>query len=387
MRGQENADVLSPVFPPPSTLLPLRVCYVIWSLELGGAEQVLMRLASGMRRRGHAVSIVTLNAAGVYAPHMTGQGVDVIPLHKRGTYDITVVWRMARVLKRLRPDVVHTHLWGASVWGRLAAWLAGVQIIIAHEHGMQPWRGRFHFACDRWLAKVTYRILFASEQVLRVYHERTGIGLSRCAVIPNGVNIHPVTQDRTTFRRARGWSAEERVFISVGRLSPEKGYADLLEAFAGVVTQLPHARLVLVGDGEERAALQDLQGRIGLNGQVTFAGRQDDVASWLAAGDVYVQPSRREGLPLAVLEAMVAGLPVVATAVGDVPRLITDGREGHLVAAGQPQALAAKLVAVGQNLGAQQPVVDAAKRLVASRYCDEGMVAAVEAVYAQGQRR
>jgi len=366
---------------------PLRITYIIWSLELGGAEQVLMRLAAGMRKRGHTVSIVTLNAPGVYAPQMSAQGIEVIPMRKRGTYDFSVIWRMARALKRLHPDVVHTHLWGAGLWGRLAARLARVRVIIAHEHGMQPWRGRFHFACDRWLAKVTSRILFASEQVLRVYHERTGISLSQCAVIPNGVNVRPVTQDRTTFRRARGWSADDRVFLSVGRLSPEKGYADLLEAFAIVAKQLPSARLVLVGDGEERAALQDLRGRIGLNGQVMFAGRQDDVASWLAAGDIYVQPSRREGLPLAVLEAMAAGLPVVATAVGDVPRLITDGREGHLVAAEQPKALAAKLVAVGQNLDAQRSIVDAAKWLVASRYSDEGMVAAVEAVYAEARSR
>jgi UDP:flavonoid glycosyltransferase YjiC (YdhE family) len=112
----------------------MNIGYVIWSLELGGAEQVLMRLATGMRQRGHGVTIFT---PGRFAPQMQAQGIAVIAMRKHGPYDLSVIWRLRRAFRASRLDVVHTHLWGAGFWGRIAAQLAGVRVVIAHEHGMQ----------------------------------------------------------------------------------------------------------------------------------------------------------------------------------------------------------------------------------------------------------
>ena len=374
---------------PPSTLHPLpsnlqppvRVCYIIWSLGLGGAEQVVIRLATGLDRRRFQPIVCCLNDVGPFADQATRVGIEVIALNKRPGIDLVMLWRLIRLMKQQRVDIIHTHLWGANFWGRIAGRLAGVPVIIAHEHGMQPWRSRWHFLCDRWLAGLTHRILFASQEVMRTYLDRTGMAASKCAVIPNGVSVSLTGSDRAALRRRHGWSEQDRIIVSVGRLSPEKGYEDLLHAFARVITQMPQARLVLVGDGVERASLETLRTRAGLNGQVTFTGRQGDITSWLGAADLYVQPSRREGLPLAVLEAMAAGLPVIATRVGDLSQLITDGQEGYLVPSADPEALATKLLDVLGHLDQQRPIIEAAKQLVQQRYSSEQMIQAIEAVY------
>lgn len=359
--------------------VPVKVLYLIWSLGLGGAEQVVLRLAAGLDRRRFEPMICCLNEPGPFAPDATRHGIRVVALGKRGPLDLAIVGRLIRLMRAQRVAVVHTHLWGANFWGRIAARFARVPVIIAHEHGMQPWRGSFHFLADRWLARLTDRIIFVSHHVRELYVQRSGADALKCRVISNGVSSDGLKTDRQILRQELGWGPADRVVLSIGRLSPEKGYDDLLRAFAAA--KLPSAHLVLVGGGPEHEALHALHRELGLNGRVTFAGVQHEVARWLAAADLYVQPSRREGLPLALLEAMAAGVPVIATSVGDVGHLITDGQDGHLVPSNDPTALAAKLSAVLRALDRQQPLIEAAKRMVHAKYSERQMVHAVESMY------
>ncbi len=359
----------------------IKIGFVIWSLGLGGAEQVVIRLATGLVRRGHEVTVFTLNDPGVFADKMTLLGIPVISVEKRGKVDFAVLRKLAGEFRSRKIEVVHTHLWGANFWGRIAARMAGVPVVIAHEHGMQPWRKGLHFFLDRILAPACDLVLFASREVMEGYRKKTGIPQSKCRFLPNGVACDYETEDREFLRRHMGWLASDRVILSVGRLSPEKGHEDLLRAFAEVVRLMPRAKLVLVGDGPQRGALQELGKRLGLDGQVVFAGFQDDVSRWLIGADVYVQPSRREGLPLAVLEAMVLGLPVIATRVGDMEQVIESGQEGYLVPPEDPEAIAEKLLDVLQHPDLQGPVTAAARRTVQERFSLDRMVEAVEEIY------
>lgn len=357
--------------------------FVIWSLGLGGAEQVVIRLAAGLDRRRFTPVICCLNEPGPFASQAASHGIEVIALRKRPGVDLAMLWRLTRLMRARRIRIVHPHLWGANCWGRLAAYLSRVPVILAHEHGLQPWRGRWHFLCDRWLGRVTHRVLFASHDVMESYSRRTGIPAARCQVIPNGVETAPLPQRREALRQAHGWAAEERVIVSVGRHVPEKGYEDLLTATASLAKQLPRVRVVLIGDGPDRARLEALKAQLGVNGHVVFAGRlpQEQVAQWVAAADVYVQPSRAEALPLAVLEAMAAGVPVIATRVGDLQRLIADGRTGHLVPPADPGALAATIRDVLQHPDRERAIAEAAQAMVRQRHSHAGMMRAVEQVY------
>lgn len=371
----------SPVPRSPSAVspTPVRVMYIIWSLGLGGAEQVVLRLAAGLDRRRFEPMICCLDEPGPFAPAAARHGIRVVALGKRGPLDLAIIGRLIRLMQAQRIAVVHTHLWGANFWGRIAARFARVPVVIAHEHGMQPWRGSFHFLADRWLSPWTDRIIFVSHQVRELYLQRSGADALKCRVISNGVSSNGMRTDRQALRQALGWDSADRIVLSIGRLSPEKGYDDLLRAFAAAT--LPSTHLVLVGGGPEHQALHALHLELGLRGRVTFAGVQHEVARWLSAADLYVQPSRREGLPLALLEAMAAGVPVIATRVGDVGHLITDGQDGHLVPSNDPTALAAKMTTILRALDHQRPLIDAAKRLVREKYSEQQMVHAVESMY------
>ncbi|MBI3009982.1 MAG: glycosyltransferase [Candidatus Omnitrophica bacterium] len=360
----------------------LRIGYVIWSLGLGGAEQVVLRLASHMKRLGNHVVVFTLNQPGVFASSLATDGIEVISVEKRSRYDFSVLWRLIRQFRKHRLHIVHTHLWGANVWGRVAARLSRVPVVIVHEHGMQSWRSSWHFRLDRWLAPLASRILFVSRKVMNDYLARTGISPARCRFIANGVDCQAPVSDRMTQRRAFGWKEDERIILSIGRLSEEKGYEDLLTAFADVARTQPKVKLVILGEGTQRNDLERLKDSYGLNGQVHMAGLQQNVWPYLAAADLYVQPSRREGLPLAVLEAMASGLPVIATEVGDLKDTIQQGHEGHLVPPQDPKALASSMKEMLQmQPDRRQILVEAAKQKIEKHYSLQQMLKAVEQTY------
>lgn len=361
--------------------VPKKVMYVIWSLEIGGAERVVAHLAKGLDRTKYAPMVVCLNHPGALAAELAEAGVPVIALHKRGGLDLGLLDRLTQLMREHRPAVVHTHLWGAGLWGRMAAQRAGVPVIIAHEHGMQPWRGAAHFLADRYLLGATRRVLFASRDVMADYARRVPGAGKKSHWLRNGVEA-PGASDRAAMRRRQGWAESDRIILSIGRLSPEKGHTDLLAAFGKLAATCPAAKLVIVGTGPEQAALEALQAKLGLNGRVMLAGAQADVAPWLAAADVYVQPSRREALSLAVLEAMMAGVPVVATRVGDMPQVITHGHSGYLVPADDPHALTEAILEILNNPAPARAAAAAAREAARAEYSLERMVRDVESIYA-----
>jgi glycosyltransferase involved in cell wall biosynthesis len=360
---------------------PARVLYVIWSLEMGGAERIVESLAAGIDRRRFTPVVACLNHPGRLAASLRQRGVRVIALHKGPGVDWRALRRLATLMRRLRIDVVHAHLWGGNLWGRLAGRLCGVRAIVIQEHGLQPWRGRLHWWLDRRLLGLADRVLFVSERAMRDYRSRTGASAARCVLIPNGIEWDARGLDRASARRQLGWEPDERVIVSIGRLVPEKGHEDLLKALGLLRRQGEAVRVVLIGDGPHRPALMHLQARQGLDGSVVFAGTQDDVAPWLVGADAYVQPSRREALPLALLEAMAAGVPVIATRVGEVERLIRHGREGFLVPPADPAALAGTLLEVLRIPEQARHVAARAQQLVQSQYSRARMLDSVQALY------
>jgi glycosyltransferase involved in cell wall biosynthesis len=360
---------------------PLKVAQLIWSLEVGGAERVVVTLAEHLDRERYEPIVICQNQEGHLAKQLKASGVPVIALHKKPGLDLGMLRKLIRVLRDERVDILHTHLFGSAFWGRLAGRLAGVRCIFIHEHGMQPWRSSRHFFVDRVLAGGARRYLFASEKVRDTYISKTGVPADKCVLVPNGVPCAVADRRREQFRTENGWVETDRIIVSIGRLSKEKGHADLVMAFADVHSTHADTRLVLIGDGPERSALESLVKECRLDGAVYFAGTQDDVQSWLAAADLYVQPSIREGLSLAVLEAMGAALPVIATRVGDIEKVIEDGRSGYLVEPGDNKALSVCILKLLANLHELDTLRQAAQSIVRDRYSQDAMVRFVEKLY------
>jgi glycosyltransferase involved in cell wall biosynthesis len=320
--------------------------YVIWSLQMGGAERVVADLALRLDRKRFAPLVCCLNFKGQLASELEAEGIPVFVLDKRPKLDPWLVPRLVRLMRRERAQVVHTHLWTASFWGRIAGLVARVPALVVTEHNIDLWRGRWHLLADRTLARRTCHFVFVSREVERFYRDHLPLREGGFEVVHNGVAPWPRrhNSDPQAARQRLGLPAEGPVVGVIGRLEARKGHRHFLDALARLRRQDPRLVGLIVGEGREREALLAQRKALGLDEVVRLPGFWPDLAEALDAIDVFVLPSLMEGHPLAILEAMAAAKPVVATAVGGNAEAIEDGRSGLLVPPADPSALAAGIL-------------------------------------------
>lgn len=295
-------------------MVHLRILHVITGLAAGGAEQQLRLLLPHLTAR---CEVAALTNPGIVAESMRSAGFTVHHLGMRGNRDLSTVARLARLMKAGRYEVVHTHLYRACVYGRLAARLARVPAIVATEHsiGDALIEGRRKSAAVRALYLASERLGQVTVAVSDTVAERLaqwGVRRSRIEVIANGIDgrvfrYDPYVRGRT--RTRLGLPQDAFVVGGVGRLDPGKRFDLLLDA----VKDVPDAFVLLVGAGPERPRLEDLARDLGVESRVVFAGESTGIAPLLSAMDVLAAPSREETFGLAVLEGLAAGLPVLYT--------------------------------------------------------------------------
>ncbi|HYO48301.1 MAG TPA: glycosyltransferase, partial [Chloroflexia bacterium] len=304
----------------------------------GGAEKALVDLALRLDRTRYNVTVCATRSAGNYQPMLEAAGVQTFVLDRRSRWETHKLIGLARLMRRQRVHILHTHLFGSNTWGRILGKLAGVPVIIAHEHWSS--KSQREVWVDKLLYRLSDRILVPSEASKRMVMEVEGIPDRHLHVIYNGIDRAQFAprSDRAETRSELGIPDGIQVIGTVGRLSVEKGGVDLLiKAVARLRNDHPQARLVVVGDGPLREGLEEVAARLGKD--VIFTGTRTDVARLLNAMDIFVLPSLHEAFPIAILEAMAVRLPVVATRVGGVPEVIQDGTTGLLVPPNDEQAL------------------------------------------------
>lgn len=337
-----------------------RIAHVLSSFELGGQERVALELAAAQIRRGHDVAAVSLAPLphGPLASELRSRGVTVHAVPKGPGFDARLVVRLAALLRSEGIDVVHTHNPQPLAYGAAAGRLAN-RTIVHTKHGVNPARGR-----RLWLRRIGGHLAHAyvavSEATAGVARENRECPSGRLVVIPNGVDLDAYRSDPAARRAVRdelGIPHDSWLFGTVGRMSVEKDHALLVRAVGPLLG--PNARLLVVGDGSEmekvRAEAMPYQP------WVVLTGLRRDVARVLASLDVFVLSSRSEGLPLALLEAMATGLPVVATQVGGVAEVLEHGSAGLLVPPGDEASLRRSLAALMADRGAAQELGDHAR--------------------------
>ncbi len=291
----------------------MRVLHVITGLAAGGAEGQLRLL---LQRTRHQAEVVTLYNAGVVAGQIRAEGVRVTDLGMRSNTEVGALARLARIIRGGRYDVVHTHLYRASLYGRLAARSVGVPRIVATEHSLldDQLEGRPTTRGVRLLYRVgeaAGQCTVAVSDAVRANLLRWDIAPERVVRVPNGIDLDALAfepRERAEVRRGLGIPATAQVVGAVGRLHPGKRFDELVEVLAPTLG--PHRRLLVVGEGTEREALTALAARAGVADAVHLVGEQT-VAPYLSAMDVLASPSRYETFGLAVLEGLASGLPVV----------------------------------------------------------------------------
>lgn len=309
----------------------MRILHVIESLDFGGAEKVTVSLANGMAET-HDVTVCCLKRVGALGNQLDRR-VRVVCLDKRDGNDYRLPWRLARLIREHGHDVVHTHNWAVFLEGGFAGRLAGVRTLLHTVHGPYPEypstpRARLKLslrhALERRLARRFRRIVTVSDAIRGYITKDIRIPADRLVTVHNGIPAiggYAPRPERATV-----------TFMTVGRLAPIKNHVMMLRAFRELATTDPRVRLVIVGDGPERPAIEDFVREHRLADRVTLPGFRDDIAALLPEADVLLLTSRYEGISIALLEAMRAGLPAIGTAVGGIPETIRDDRTGLLVA-------------------------------------------------------
>lgn len=329
----------------------MHIAHIVDFLVVGGAQKLLVSFALAARRRGVKMTVIALYPV-VPEPHIQQElralGVEVVEFGVQRLLDFWQTVRIARYLRRAQFDVVHTHLPYATIIGGVAARIAGAPLVTT-IHSTGHGRKQAIYRIETLVMRLLFDRVIAVGQVVVDAH-RPFMAQKPMEVIRNAVEvIAPLAADeRRAVRREVCGSDQRPIIISVGRLDGPKAPHDLMMAFASVRRQHPDAFLAIAGRGllydELVAQIAEQQ----LDEHAVLLGNRSDVPRLLAASDIYASASRLEGLPMSVLEAMAAGLPVVATSVGEVPLVVSDER-GTLVPPGKPESLAAAITAMLDN--------------------------------------
>lgn len=312
----------------------MRIVHVIPTLDRSGAEKQLVLLARGLKERGFDPRVIVLTRDGPLRADVESAGVEVALIGKRTRFDPGAFLRLTQTLKDLRPDVVQTWLFAGNSYGRVAALRAGVKTIVASERSVDPWKSGWQFALDGWLAKRTARIAVNSSGT-RDFYVGHGLPADKFTIIPNAVvPAPPPSRSKADLLAELGLPPDSRLVADIGRLWPQKRHDDLIWAADLLKVVRSDVHLLIVGEGPLRHKLERFRRQVEIEDRVHFLGHRDDVPQWLGLVDALWLGSGYEGQPNVVLEAMAAGVPVVATDIPGTRDLVVPGETGYLVPVG-----------------------------------------------------
>ncbi len=323
-----------------------KILFVTTGLAYGGAETQLKELAIRLKRRGWSVRIASMLPPAAYVDELQQAGIPIDNLHmRRKVPDPRALFRLARIIREWRPEVVHAHMVHANLLARLTRLLAPVPALICTVHSIDEggWRRERAYQLTDWLCNLTTQV---SRAGLERYVRVKAVTAHKILYIPNGVDLSRFTPDwqqRHLKRHERGLQ-DGFIWLAAGRMEPPKNYPLMLVAFHKVSRQFPQARLLIIGDGSLRSAIEHYIAEMGLEQAVRLLGVRQDVPDWMQIADAYVMSSAWEGMPMVLLEAHASGLPIVCTDVGGCSEIVQHGVSGFLVPPGDADALAQAMI-------------------------------------------
>lgn len=366
----------------PSETSPTRIAFCITDLDAGGAERALVQIVTRLDRRRWEPHVFCLDAGGVLAADLRAAGIEVVCLGACRRRDFLVAWPLYRHLAALRPAILQTFLFHANIIGRLAGAAARVPVIVSGIRVAEK-RSRARLWLDRVTDRLVTRHVCVSRDVADFSTVRGGLPSAKIRVIPNGVDFERYANAAPVDLAQFGVPHGSRVLLFVGRLDPQKGPLQLLEAAAELFTEHSDLQLVMVGDGPLATELRAWTVVRSLESRIHFLGRHADIAGLMRAADVFVLPSLWEGLPNVVLEAMAAGTPVVATDVEGVRDLLTEGESGTIVPTNGEFPLAQAIGHVLGNREQARKMASKAQTIVKERFTWPFVAAEYEHLYAE----
>jgi glycosyltransferase involved in cell wall biosynthesis len=366
----------------------LAIAHVVLSLTPGGTERLVIEIVR--RTRAQCRSIVCcLDDLGEWAPELIREGIPVVALGRRPGFHPSLGWRIAAVVRRHGPVVLHCHQYTPFVYGAVAARLTGAGLVFTEHGRLSDVRASLKRRLVNPLLGRVGGAMFAVSDHLREHMLAEGLPARRVTVIRNGIDpgAEPTQELRRAGRAILGLPSDAFVVGTAARLDPVKDLGTLLTAFNLFRGAQPAARLVVFGDGPARDVLSAQAAALGIANRVTFTGHRIDVRALLPALDVFANSSVSEGISLTILEAMAASLPVVATAVGGTPEVVSPDRTGLLVPARDPLQLCEAFTQLAADLHRRTALGVAGRRRVLKYFTIDRMVSDYMAQYERAMPR
>lgn len=361
-----------------------KILYLYVHLGYGGAEVGLLTTLRKIDRSKFDVTVVSIERRSEVGGEIERLGFKVIYLDSKARlYNAGLLIKVARILRSEAPDILHTSLFYANFFGRLASLFARPRAVVSEERSMYTEKRFYHVMLDNMLARITDRIIVCSESVLDFTSRQERINRDKFFLIYNSVDESRFDAGipRSAARKHYGLSENDFAVGSVGSLIPKKGHRFLIEALSGLSRDIPGLKLLLVGSGESQDDLKGMVSGLNMDAQTVFMGERNDVPDIMRAIDVFVLPSLQEGFPRTLLEAMYTGLPVVASNISGIPELIRDGANGFLVSPGDVRGLRDRIRALYRDPDLRSRVSSAAKKTVGEGYMSGDYVTRLQGLY------
>jgi len=362
-----------------------RIAFCITDLDSGGAEKALLQLVSGLNSSRWECRVYCLGPEGSLAEPLRTRGIFVECYGARHWRDLGVFLWLSRRLREFSPDLLQCFLFHANLVGRVAGRWARVPVVLS-GHRVAEQQKKWHLWLDRWTAGLVDHHVCVSRGVQTHVCRHLGIALEKTSVIPNGVSIPNENQASDKMRellKTCQFTEDAQIVLAVGRLHPQKGFLNLLQAFRRVAEQLPTSRLLIVGEGPQRMELEQSVHSLGLNDSICLPGWCDDVMSLMRHARVLAVTSAWEGMPNVVLEAMSVGLPVVAMQVEGLEELIQNEERGIIVTQGDIGAFTDSLVRVLRRPDWALQLGKSSQEFVSKNFTWGKMVEDYERIYLQ----
>ncbi len=361
----------------------INVIHLVEELTIGGLEKILTAIVLNLNKEKYNVSVWCLREGGFFADALIKEGIDVKILHISTSRNPLSIYKLYKLLKNRKFDIIHTHAYSAGTIGRISAFLAGIPVIISHNHSVYDYYNWYYHFVERLLSFITDRVICISDMVNRFAKETQRINPNKLVTIHNGIdNIRIVSGKGTSdLRKELGIPINHSIICIIAHMEEHKGLKYLLKSASLLLESKSNISFLLVGDGALTGELKKLCIYLKIEKNVIFAGERSDIPEILSLTDIFVLPSLREGLGLAILEAMACGKPVIATNVGGIPEIVKNGVSGILVSPGDPEALQTAIKELLDDKEMQKKMGYEGKKICEMNFNSGTMVDKVEELY------
>lgn len=353
----------------------IKVLNVIETLGRGGAECLVLRALKRLDKQRFCPAVISLSGETDLKKEFEAVGIPVTCLGLKTVYNWQDgIWRLYKIIRKEKYDIVHTHLFFANIYGRIAAKMAGVHNIVTTLHNPDYTyedNGRFSYRIRKFIdscsGKICNRYFLAVSNFVKQDYQKQ-LGYKNIEVLYNCVDVASFNRADNNKRSELGLSDEDVLILNIGRLHPQKGQMYLLEAFEIIHKRDPRYKLIIIGKGDMEAELKQKAVNAGIEKSVIFLKERNDIPEIMHACDIFVSPSIYEGFGIALVEAMACGMPVVASSIDTFTEIIKDKTDGLIVEMGNPEKLAGTISDLIQDKEKRRYLGENAKKKTLERF-------------------